>query len=272
MMKRIAELLLGLMAVAAVTYWLFGDRLMPSDGATATEETGAGTAPGGRQGGGRAGGSRAAMVTMQSVDLSPYALEYQAVGTIESTARVAVVAEASGRVEELLVAPGDRVAADAPLLRLEQRTQALDLASAKASLTEAQNALERVQRLSSTGSVAVTSVQVQEAQTATNIAQVAVDRAELELDRRIVRAPIEGVVGLMDARLGDYLSANAQITTVSVPEQLKVGFSLPESAVAVLEPGLMVDVLLPSRIGRVFKGQITAIDTEIDTTTRLIDV
>ena len=34
----------------------------------------------------------------------------------------------------------------------------------------------------------------------------------------------------------------------------------------------MVDVLLPSRIGRVFKGQITAIDTEIDTTTRLIDV
>ena len=272
MMKRIAELLLGLMAVAAVTYWLFGDRLMPSDGAAATEETGAGTAPGGRQGGGRAGGSRAAMVTMQPVDLSPYALEYQAVGTIESTARVAVVAEASGRVEELLVAPGDRVAADAPLLRLEQRTQTLDLASAKASLTEAQNALERVQRLSSTGSVAVTSVQVQEAQTATNIAQVAVDRAELELDRRIVRAPIEGVVGLMDARLGDYLSANAQITTVSVPEQLKVGFSLPESAVAVLEPGLMVDVLLPSRIGRVFKGQITAIDTEIDTTTRLIDV
>lgn len=272
-MKRIAELLLGLMAVAAVTYWLFGERLMPSEGAVAAEETGAGAAPGGgRPGGGRPGGNRAATVTMQSVELSPYVLEYQAVGTIESTARVAVVAEASGQVEELLVAPGDRVTADAPLLRLEQRTQKLDLNSAKASLAEAENALERVERLSATGSVAVTSVQVQEAQTATDLAQVAVDRAELALDRRIIRSPIDGVVGLIDARLGDYLNANAQITTVSVPEQLKVGFSLPERAVAVLEPGLSVDVLLPARIGQVFKAQITAIDTEIDPVTRLIDV
>ncbi|UOA15780.1 MULTISPECIES: efflux RND transporter periplasmic adaptor subunit [Sulfitobacter] len=272
-MKRIAELLLGLMAVAAVTYWLFGERLMPSQGAVAAEESGAGAAPGGgRPGGGRPGGNRAATVTMQSVELSPYVLEYQAVGTIESTARVAVVAEASGQVEELLVAPGDRVTADAPLLRLEQRTQKLDLNSAKASLAEAENALERVERLSATGSVAVTSVQVQEAQTATDLAQVAVDRAELALDRRIIRSPIDGVVGLIDARLGDYLNANAQITTVSVPEQLKVGFSLPERAVAVLEPGLSVDVLLPARIGQVFKAQITAIDTEIDPVTRLIDV
>ncbi|SFH16773.1 RND family efflux transporter, MFP subunit [Sulfitobacter dubius] len=272
-MKRIAELLLGLMAVAAVTYWLFGERLMPSEGAVAAEESGAGAAPGGgRPGGGRPGGNRAATVTMQSVELSPYVLEYQAVGTIESTARVAVVAEASGQVEELLVAPGDRVTADAPLLRLEQRTQKLDLNSAKASLAEAENALERVERLSATGSVAVTSVQVQEAQTATDLAQVAVDRAELALDRRIIRSPIDGVVGLIDARLGDYLNANAQITTVSVPEQLKVGFSLPERAVAVLEPGLSVDVLLPARIGQVFKAQITAIDTEIDPVTRLIDV
>ncbi|WP_167360264.1 efflux RND transporter periplasmic adaptor subunit [Sulfitobacter dubius] len=261
------------MAVAAVTYWLFGERLMPSEGAVAAEESGAGAAPGGgRPGGGRPGGNRAATVTMQSVELSPYVLEYQAVGTIESTARVAVVAEASGQVEELLVAPGDRVTADAPLLRLEQRTQKLDLNSAKASLAEAENALERVERLSATGSVAVTSVQVQEAQTATDLAQVAVDRAELALDRRIIRSPIDGVVGLIDARLGDYLNANAQITTVSVPEQLKVGFSLPERAVAVLEPGLSVDVLLPARIGQVFKAQITAIDTEIDPVTRLIDV
>ena len=246
---------------------------MPSEGAVAAEETGAGAAPGGgRPGGGRPGGNRAATVTMQSVELSPYVLEYQAVGTIESTARVAVVAEASGQVEELLVAPGDRVTADAPLLRLEQRTQKLDLNSAKASLAEAENALERVERLSATGSVAVTSVQVQEAQTATDLAQVAVDRAELALDRRIIRSPIDGVVGLIDARLGDYLNANAQITTVSVPEQLKVGFSLPERAVAVLEPGLSVDVLLPARIGQVFKAQITAIDTEIDPVTRLIDV
>ncbi|UOA32727.1 Multidrug resistance protein MdtA [Sulfitobacter sp. DSM 110093] len=276
-MKRIAELLLGLMAVAAVNYWLFGDRLMPSEGVVATEDIGAGAAADGRPGGGRPGGgppggNRAATVTMQPVELSPYALEYQAVGTVESTARVAVVAEASGQVEELLVAPGDRVAADAPLLRLEQRTQTLDLNSAKASLAEAENALERVERLSATGSVAVTSVQVQEAQTTTDIAQVAVDRAELALDRRIIRSPIDGVVGLIDARLGDYLNANAHITTVSVPEQLKVGFSLPERAVAVLEPGLSVDVLLPSRIGQVFKAQITAIDTEIDPVTRLIDV
>lgn len=268
-MKRTAEFLLAMAAIAAVTYWLFGDRLMPF----LTGEEPVAEAPAGGPGAGRPGrGNRPATVTLGTVELAPYAVVYEAVGTIEAEARVAVVSEIGGRVEEVLVAPGETVEAGAPLLRLDQRGQELDLATAEAQLAEARSALERVERLNASGSSAVSSVQVQEAQTAANLAQVAVDRAEFELDRRIIRAPIGGVVGLTEASLGDYLVTGSEITTVSAPDPLKVGFALPESAVSVLEPGLEVSVLLPSRIGQVLVAKITAIDTEIDPVTRLIGV
>ncbi|WP_323768229.1 efflux RND transporter periplasmic adaptor subunit [Marinovum sp.] len=271
-MKRFAEALLGLAAIAAVTYWLFGERLAPYLGAEAPVAEAAATGAGGGRPGGRPGAGRAALVTLETVEITAYAEAYQTVGTIEAEARVAVVSEVSGRVEEVFVAAGDRVAAGAPLLRLEQRTQELDLATAEVQLATATDTLKRVQQLTASGSSAVTSVQEQEALTAANLAQVTVDRATFERDRRTLRAPIAGVVGLMDARLGDYLTAGGAITTVSAPEQLLVDFALPESAVPVLAEGMALDVLLPSRIGQVFTARVTAIDTEIDPETRLIDV
>lgn len=265
-MKRAIEILVAVAAIAAVTYWLFGDRLLPA------ESTGATSAAASAGPGGPGRGNRPATVTLQTVALSSYALTYESIGTIEAEARASVVSETSGRVEAVLVAPGEVIAAGAPLLRLDQRAQELDLATARAAMTEQADALERLERLNASGSSAVSSVQVQEAKTAVELAQVAVDRAEFELDRRTIRAPIGGTVGLVSVSLGDYLSTGTEITTVSEPERLKVSFALPERAVDILEPGLEVRVLLPSRVGQVHRARLTAIDTEVDPVTRLIAV
>ncbi|MBY6116666.1 efflux RND transporter periplasmic adaptor subunit [Mameliella alba] len=269
-MKRITELLVALAVLASATYWIFGDSLLPAIVGEGAASVTTGPAPATSGAPGR--GSRSATVTLETVQAEPYSLVFEAVGTVEAVSRVAIVSEASGRVDEVLVAPGDQVTAGQPMLRLDQRAQELDLATARAQLAEAADTLDRLQQLSASGSVAVTSVQVKEAQTAVKLAEVAVEIAEFELDQRVVKSPITGAVGLIKANKGDYLSTGIEIATVSKLDALKVGFALPESAVAILEPGLAVDVYLPSRIGQAFAATVSAIDTEIDPDTRLIDV
>lgn len=269
-MKRIIEWLCALAILAGAVFWLYGDRLWPQEAAPEAAADDAGPARGG-PGGGR-GGNRAATVTLEAVDHSPYALSFEAIGSVTSAARVDVLAETSGRVEALLASPGETIAEGAALLRLDQRAEELDLATARATLKQQAEALARLEQLKASGSSAVSAVQVQEAETAVELAQVAVERAEFALDRRTIRAPIAGRLGLMDVALGDYLTTGTQITTVSEPDRFEIGFALPERAAVILEPGLSVEVRLPARVGQVYPAVVTAVDTEIDPETRLIRV
>ncbi|MHA3978772.1 efflux RND transporter periplasmic adaptor subunit [Halovulum sp. GXIMD14794] len=273
-MKHLISLVLAAGLIAAAVFVIQGG-FSGGDAATSAGSLAASAGPGGRAPGGGAGeqrGGRASMVTLAEVEVTPYSDIFRSVGTLEAATRVDVESEVSGQVTAVHIKPNTEVAAGDVLVELDSRAAELDLASAEAQLDEARDALERYETLRNGNSGAVSQVALQEARTAAKLAEVAVDQARYELDRRRITAPISGTVGLTDIEVGGILSAGTEIVTITDTEEIQIDFTLPERAASVLEAGMPVRLTLPSMPGRVFEGEVAAFDNRIDAQTRLIRV
>ncbi|MDB6179389.1 efflux RND transporter periplasmic adaptor subunit [Paracoccus sp. Z330] len=263
MLKHVSQILLATSLVAGTYYATFVYQPDSESGAQQMAE--------GRPGGGGSGG-RPSIVETQQVAVTPYQDVFQAIGTVRANSRVLVQNEVAGKVLSSDLSPNTEVTQGDTLIRLEDRAATLSLRTARAELTEAEDALSRLETLASQGSSAVSSVQISEARTAVEIARANVETAEYELEQRSITAPIAGRLGLSDIEVGAYLGVGTEIVTITNLDDLRVDFSLPDRALDFLDAGLVLDVLLPTRPGTVYSAEVTGIDTEIDPETRQIDV
>lgn len=225
-----------------------------------------------REAGQRPSDTRATSVVLQELTYRPYTATIQTIGSATSWRGATVLSETSGRVTEVLMAPNRRVAAGDVLIRLDDRTETLDLEVARAELAQAQSVMDRYIRLSASGNLTVTDVIITEAELALTQAKTAVGLAEVALDKRTIRAPFAGKLGLNDIEVGNLIEVSDLIVSVDDTETLLVEFELPERAVSMLELGRQVLVSTPSYAGRVFEADITAFDSRINSTTRTITV
>jgi membrane fusion protein, multidrug efflux system len=108
-----------------------------------------------------------------------------------------------------------------------------DLAKAQAHLMKAKLDVERDTPLAKQGAVSqkelVDSIQSYEAaKGATAAAKAAVEQAKLNLGWTRITAPIDGVVGISKAQIGDLIDANTEVTSMSTLDPIRVYFPLSE--------------------------------------------
>lgn len=108
-----------------------------------------------------------------------------------------------------------------------------DLAKAQAHLMKAKLDVERDTPLAKQGAVSqkelVDSIQSYEAaKGATAAAKAAVEQAKLNLGWTRITAPIDGVVGIAKAQIGDLIDANTEVTSMSTLDPIRVYFPLSE--------------------------------------------
>ncbi|GAB4520428.1 MAG: efflux RND transporter periplasmic adaptor subunit [Amphiplicatus sp.] len=205
-------------------------------------------------------------VALARVTFAPVERTLKAIGSGRAIQSVVLNAEVAGIVAEILVEPGQRVVRGAPLLKLDSREQEIALAKARAEYAIAKTNAERFSGLIE--DEAASALELEAAQNAYAAARAALRQAEYERDRRTVRAPFDGVVGLIDLDVGDFLSVGARITTIDDLSALLVDFSIPEAASPFVRPGLEITAIAPSAGGRSFVGTVRAIDSRIDPVTR----
>jgi membrane fusion protein (multidrug efflux system) len=88
------------------------------------------------------------------------------------------------------------------------------------------------------------------------------------LEKKEVRAPFDGQLGIRQVNVGQMINAGQQVVQLTVLDPVYVDFSLPEQYVAQLEKGLEVHVHADALAGRDFKGKLTAVNSMIDSVTR----
>jgi membrane fusion protein (multidrug efflux system) len=71
-------------------------------------------------------------------------------------------------------------------------------------------------------------------------AEVALNRAQLDLDRTVIRAPIDGIVAQNTAQVGQRIQAGASLMTVAPVSQAYVNANFKESQLAYIHPGQQV--------------------------------
>ncbi|HEX7093831.1 MAG TPA: efflux RND transporter periplasmic adaptor subunit [Nitrospiraceae bacterium] len=108
-----------------------------------------------------------------------------------------------------------------------------DLAKAQAQLMKSKLDVERDTPLAKRGAISqkelVDSIQAYEAaKGATAAAKASVEQAKLNLGWTRITAPIDGVVGIAKAQIGDLIDANTAVTSMSTLDPIKIYFPVSE--------------------------------------------
>jgi len=194
----------------------------------------------------------------------------EAVGTTRAREAVEVVAQVSGRVVAINFEEGEAVEEGRVLLELDREREEAELREAEALRAEAARQLQRARQLLQGQNVAQARVDELRAALEAAEARAAVIRSNLS-DKEI-RAPFDGVVGLREISRGAFVQPQQRVTTLDDISSLRLDFSVPERFIGLLSAGLPVEARSAAYPDRAFDGQVTLIDSRVDTATRSVRV
>ena len=205
--------------------------------------------------------------TATSSDWQP---KIDAVGSLRAVRGADLSLEVPGGVEEITFNSGDEVQEGQLLLRLRNADEVARLKSLEATAQLAQITYDRdVKQLKAQ---AISQAIVDNDEASLRNAKAQVDTQKAIVDKKYLRAPFTGKLGLRQIDLGQFLSAGTVIATLQALDPIFVDFLLPQQSVAKLSTGQAVKVKVDAFPNRVFEGKITAINPKIETASRNIQV
>ena len=209
-------------------------------------------------------------VTATTVSRTQWEQYISATASVTAVQGVTVSAEAGGRVTELKFVSDGSAEAGQVLVQLDTSTEVAQLASSKATAAQARADLKRLRSLVDKNLVSEDAVE--QALTDTKEAEAAVDVIEATLDKKSIRAPFSGRLGIRQVDLGQVLSVGDPIVVLQKLDQVYVDFSVPQQKLSQLSRNMEVRVSSDVAPGVVFKGEITAINLGVDPVTRNVQV
>jgi membrane fusion protein (multidrug efflux system) len=191
-----------------------------------------------------------------------------AVGSIAAVKGVEISNDAPGVVARIYFESGAVVHEGQVLVELDSRVERAQLASARARQELAEVQAKRSRALVQSNSIAQAQVDSDESTVKTTAADVG--GLEAQIDRKIVRAPFSGRLGIRAINLGQYLNPGTPITVLEQIDSVFVDFTLPQELLGALKVGSPVRATVRSGEKTAYDGTIAAIDPAIDSATRNI--
>lgn len=207
-------------------------------------------------------------ISAVDVTVTRWETTLNAIGTLEAAQGVLITADLPGRVSQLFFDGGERVSAGDVLLQQETSTEDAQMKAAESDLALANSNLDRVNRLFR--SKVVSRSEYDAARSQASAAQAQLDNIKASLAKKRIVAPFDGRLGLRLVDIGQDLAQGVGIVSLQAFDPMRVNFSLPQQALASVTDGLQVRVTTDAVPGRLFDGTITAINTEIDSSTRTV--
>jgi membrane fusion protein (multidrug efflux system) len=194
------------------------------------------------------------------------------VGSVATARGVSIGNEVAGTVSRIDFRSGATVEQGQVLVELDTAVERGQLASAIARRRLAAVNAERSRALYASGSIA--KAQLDNDTSAIEAAAADVNALAAEIERKVVRAPFAGKVGIRLVNLGQYLAAGTPITVLESGESNLVDFALPQQDLSLLSDGMPVRFWIGTGdAGAAFpvaEGSLFAVDPALDPTTRNI--
>lgn len=189
-----------------------------------------------------------------------------AVGSLEAVQGIMVTAEMTGKVVQIPFEPGAKVKAGDLLVQQDTASESAQLRSAEATAALAKINFERMGKLLPERVVSQSDYDNADAQLKQARAQV--DTIRATIDKKTIRAPFAGRLGIRLAHLGQIINAGEAIVSLQTLDPIYVNFQLPQQHLAVVRRGFPIRVLSDALGGALIEGRITAINPEVDSATR----
>jgi membrane fusion protein (multidrug efflux system) len=193
-----------------------------------------------------------------------------AIGTLKSNEAVMIRSEINGRIVEIGFDEGQPVKKGTVLFRLDNTIFRAELAEVEARQLLSQRNYERAKALEGRGHGSVETLDRALAQRRVDQASVNLVRARME--KSIIHAPFDGIVGLRRISVGDYVKAGNDLVNLENIDRIKVDFRVPERYMRVVRTEGAIRITPDALPGEAFDGRIYAIDPQIDPAVRSIAV
>jgi len=192
------------------------------------------------------------------------------IGTVEAVHGVTVSADLPGIVERINFDSGKYVRQGEVLVELDTRQERAQLAALEAQRDLAQVNFRRTQQLVDQGVISRQEYDQATAQQKATEANVAETRATIE--RKTIRAPFSGILGIRKVNLGQYLSAGSAVVPLQSLNPIYVDFGVPQQDAGQVRVGRSLRVTSEDLAGQAWTGRVTALDSVIDQATRNVQV
>ena len=209
-------------------------------------------------------------VTTVVAQQEEWPLTLSAIGTMAAVQGVTVSADLPGVVERVLFDSGRAVRAGEVLAVLDTRQEQAQLAAIEARRELARLTFERVQELLQQKVISKAEFDRATAEFQQTEAQLGEIRAVIQ--RKTIRAPFSGVLGIRQVNLGQYVAAGDALVTVQSLNPIYVNFGVPQQSAGAIPVGRVVKITSTDAGGNEWSGRVTALDSMVDEATRNIQV
>lgn len=192
----------------------------------------------------------------------------QAIGSVNPAQGVMVSPEVAGMVSEIQFDSGAVVKKGDLLLRLDTTSEEAQLRAAQAQVELAKLNADRSQQLIASKTISQTELDT--ALATLKQYQANADAISAIIDKKTIRAPFDGRLGIRMVNLGEQLDVGKTIVSLQSLTPIYVDFSLPQQDVSKLQAGLQVNVTSDAYPGTNFSGKLIAINPDLDAMTRSV--
>jgi membrane fusion protein (multidrug efflux system) len=192
------------------------------------------------------------------------------VGSTVAIHGVTVSADLPGTVATINFDSGQFVHQGDVLVELDTRQERAQLASTEAQRDLAKINYARAQELVNEGVISRTEYDkatADQKQTEANTAEI-----KATIDRKTIRAPFSGILGIRQANLGQYLAAGAAIVSLQSLNPIYANFNVPQQVMGQMRPGQTVKISTDGASAHTYTGRVNALDSTVDESTRNVQV
>ncbi len=209
-------------------------------------------------------------VTSAKVQKGNWVPMLHAVGSISPVQGATIGAELAGMVTKVNFESGTPVKQGDMLIEIDASSEQAQLRSAQADAELAKGDRERAQDLANRRVISKSELDSASAKYAQK--KAAVDNMQSIIDKKLIRAPFDGIAGIREVNVGQMVPVGQKLVTLQALDKVYVDFSLPQQDLGDVKVGLPVKVTTDAIKGREFEGKMTAVNSAVDTATRSVSL
>ncbi|MDE2272229.1 MAG: efflux RND transporter periplasmic adaptor subunit [Xanthomonadaceae bacterium] len=209
-------------------------------------------------------------VSTMTVEYQDWQPHVEAVGNVRAVHGSDLAFDVAGLVESVDVKSGADVKKGQVLIKLIDADDRGKLASLQATAQLAKLTADRAKQQLAVQAISKAQYDSDMANLRSAVANVAAQQALV--DKKTLRAPFSGRIGIITANPGDYINVGTTVATLQQLDPVYVDFTVPQSSLDTLKVGGKVEVGVDTFKGRTFKGTISATDPKVDLSTRNVGV
>jgi len=209
-------------------------------------------------------------VSTMTVEYQAWQPHVQAVGNVRAVHGADLAFDVAGLVESVDVKSGADVKKGQELIKLVDADDRAKLEALKATAQLAKLTADRSKQQLAVQAISKAQYDADMANLKSAQANAAAQQALV--DKKTLRAPFAGRIGIITANPGQYINVGTTVVTLQQLDPVYVDFTVPQSSLNELQVGGKVEVTADAFKDKTFTGNVSATDPKIDLSTRNVGV